>query len=330
MSMILRAVIFYLLLGSVQAVPRPEAQEPVPGKIVEKVNCRRDPGQSYALYLPSGYTADRKWPILYALDPGARGLLPVQRFQNAAEKYGYIVAGSNNSRNGPIRIVQDAMDALLADTDARFALDSKRIYLAGFSGGARVAVMIGFALKGRVAGVIGCGAGFPPSIAPSTSIPFSWSGSTGIEDFNFPELKELDQTLGRLAIPHELEIFPGGHDWPPATVCTRALEWMELQGMKSGIRARDDAIMGEIFSRRLAEAQALESGRQVYQAFLRYDALAKDFAGLRDTNEFQMKSAHLAQSAEVRRALALERDSVDRQRRTDFIEIARGGPRSGL
>ena len=49
------------------------AQEVPAGKVVERVACRADDRQSYALYLPSTYTPERSWPILYCLDPGARG-----------------------------------------------------------------------------------------------------------------------------------------------------------------------------------------------------------------------------------------------------------------
>src|SRR5882757_2261698 len=69
------------------------------GVVIEKVTSSSDPTQSYALYLPSTYTPTRKFPILYCFDPGARGAFPVNRFKEAAEKYNYIVVGSNISRN---------------------------------------------------------------------------------------------------------------------------------------------------------------------------------------------------------------------------------------
>ena len=43
------------------------------GTIVDDVKCGTDPAQSYALYLPSAYSADRKWNLLIAFHPGARG-----------------------------------------------------------------------------------------------------------------------------------------------------------------------------------------------------------------------------------------------------------------
>src|ERR1041385_4394172 len=121
---------------------------PIPtGQIVERIEALNDSSQSYALYLPSNYTPNRKWPVLYAFDPGARGRVPVERFKEAAEKYGWIVLGSNNSRNGPWKVVVNAWNAMLTDSHQRFAIDDARMYATGFSGGARVAVSIAAGCK---------------------------------------------------------------------------------------------------------------------------------------------------------------------------------------
>src|SRR6185436_8890020 len=96
-----------------------KAQELPRGKVIEKVVCQTNANHSYALYLPSNYTPEKRWPILYGFDPGARGLMPVERFMKAAEKYGYIVAGSNNSRNGPSVPLSEIVKTLLEDTHAR-------------------------------------------------------------------------------------------------------------------------------------------------------------------------------------------------------------------
>src|SRR5262245_13386449 len=62
----------------------PRSQDLPLGKVVERVVCLKDASQSYALYLPPNYAPDRQWPILYAFDPGARGVRPVERFKDAA------------------------------------------------------------------------------------------------------------------------------------------------------------------------------------------------------------------------------------------------------
>src|SRR5205085_1091253 len=85
------------------------------------------------------YSPDRRWPILYAFDPFARGKTAVEVYKLAAEKYGYIVAASNNSKNGPVAEQLAAAQAVWLDTHRRFAIDKDRVYTTGLSGGARVA-----------------------------------------------------------------------------------------------------------------------------------------------------------------------------------------------
>src|ERR1700742_419808 len=75
------------------------AETPAPGVVHASVPVTADPTNSYALYLPSGYSPAKRWPLLMAFDAFARGDQPVKIFQEAAEKYGFIVVGSNNSRN---------------------------------------------------------------------------------------------------------------------------------------------------------------------------------------------------------------------------------------
>src|SRR5205085_6153782 len=109
-----------------------QAQSRLPtGQVIEQVVCQSDAKQSYALYLPTRYTAERNWPIIYGFDPGGRGLRPVELFKEVAERYGYIVVGSNNSRNGPNVPLGEIIKTFWTDTHERFALDEKRVYATG-------------------------------------------------------------------------------------------------------------------------------------------------------------------------------------------------------
>jgi dienelactone hydrolase len=286
------------------------AQDLPKGAIVDKVVCRDSAAHSYALYLPSAYTPARTWPILYALDPGARGRPPLERFKDAAEALGFIVAGSNDSRNGPLEVSDRAISAMLADTAQRFAIDPRRVYVAGFSGGARTAVMAGAAMPGQVAGVIGFGAGFPVGLQPSASLRFAYFSAAGTDDFNYPELLDLDRALGSLKIPHAFLVFDGGHDWPPPAVCARALDWMEVQAMRSGARPRDEALLGRVFSAAMADAAAEEQGGRLHLAAARYASIARDLAGLCDVSPAEGKARALAQAPAAREADAALRESV--------------------
>jgi len=323
MHCLARRALPWLVLGVVSSTSLSGTQGPAAGQIVEKVTCANAAGQTYALYLPSRYSPDRPWPILYAFDAGARGLLPVQRFRDAAERYGYIVAGSNNSRNGPIEVANEALRAMVADTMSRFSIDPKRVYAAGFSGGARVAVLAAIASR-QVVGVIGCGAGFPPDFPPSASMTFAYFGTAGTDDFNYPEMKQLDDTLEKLGVPHRLEVFEGTHDWPPPEVCTRALEWMEVQAMRSTVRARDDELLDRILATDAADAAVEEKAGRLYDAYSHYGALATMFAGLRDVTAYAQKARQLAGVRAVRRVQSERATSIERQLSADarFARLA--------
>ena len=308
---LLRIALFVLFLSS-SSHGIATAADFARGAIIESVACKQDAGQTYALYLPSSYTPEKKWPIVYGFDPGARGRLPVELFEEAAERYGYILVGSNNSRNGPNAQIVAAIKAIWEDTHARLSIDAGRVYAAGMSGGARVAFAFGHFYGGQVAGVIACSAGFPGHLAPSAATPFVIYGTAGTDDFNQPELFQLDLTLESFGVPHRVEIFAGGHDWPPRAFGARAIEWMELQAMRAGRRARDEAFVEEQFRRGLAEARGFEAAGDFYNAYAAYRALA-GFKGLRETAEIEKRVAELKDSKGVREALRSERETMARQ-----------------
>jgi predicted esterase len=281
-----------LLLGVLSIVAYSE--ELPPGRIIDDVKCSADPSQTYALYLPSHYSANRAWAVIFALDPGARGRLPVTRFQPGAENYGYIVAGSNNSRNGSWEMSLAAVQAMVADVTQRFAIDRKQMYLAGFSGGARVAMQVALSTS-QIAGVIASSAGFPDS-TPRKSVPFAIFATAGTEDFNYLEMRRLDRAL---TTPHHLAIFEGGHGWPPSNLAEEAIEWLETQAMKSGRRPSDQAILDGAFARRVAQANSQTSEFATTRAV---QALIDDFEGLRDVTKFAARVAALQRNKSVKQA----------------------------
>lgn len=297
-----------LIVASLAQLPLPPA-----GRIVDKVICQNAPGQTYALYLPSVYRSDRKWPILYAFDPAARGRLPVERFLEAAEKYGYIVAGSNNSRNGPWKISEDALQAVWDDTHSRFSLDPRRVYVTGFSGGARVASAMGMAVP-DVAGVIACGAGFSQGAVPK-KVPFAFFGIAGTEDFNYIELQQAHRELDAQGVPNRFAEFDGGHGWCPTPLCTAAVEWMELMAMKSGRRPVDRELVDTLFDQAFSLLHHLESGGNLPALYRAYATVSTDFQGLKIVSDFAKRAVQLKDSKEIRETLKREREMEERQAR---------------
>jgi hypothetical protein len=283
------------------------AQELPRGTIVDEVKCEADPSQSYALYLPSNYAPGRKWSLLIAFHPAARGRAMVEKYAAAAERYGYIVAGSNNSRNGPWASSLAAIQAMPPDLARRFSIDPKRIYLTGMSGGSRVALEVALGTN-DIAGVIASSAGYPDS-QPRARLSFPLFGTAGTDDFNQLEMRLLDR---KLTTPHRLAIFEGGHTLPPDAIALEAIEWMEIQAMTSGRRTKDDALIDALLEKR---RQALGAAASPLETVHLLDALVADFQNLRDVSAEAARAKALAAQGDFRKALARERSDEDAERR---------------
>jgi len=201
-------------------------QDVTPGKILDKIECRANARQSYALYLPSSYSKARRWPILYCLDPMARGRAPVERFQAAAEKLGVVVAGSNNARNGPIPPIAEALQAMVEDAGDRLSLDSERIYAAGFSAAGQVTAR--WAENGRIAGIVLCGSSIDPSALPAKP-SFRVFGAAGVDDFAYYDMRAMSVSLAKRDVPNRFREFAGGHEWLPADAAEEALQFLAGQ-----------------------------------------------------------------------------------------------------
>jgi len=288
------------------------------GTIIDDVKCAADATQGYALYLPSKYSPDRSWNLLLAFHPAARGRAMVEKYRAAAEQYGYIVAGSNTSRNGSWAVSGAAVRAMSADLGQRFSIDAERLYLTGMSGGARVAMQVALNNK-NIAGVIASSAGYPDS-KPRASVTFAVFATAGTEDFNYIEMRQLDR---KLASPHYLAIFNGGHTLPPDEVALEAIEWMELQAMKSGRRTRDDALVERLFEKRQRAVAAAASPAAAVHLL---EAIAEDFNGVRDVSAEAARARDLSRQAEVKKALARERADDDAESRLlgDIFDLEAG------
>src|SRR6478735_3421070 len=188
-------------------------QTPAPGTVHASVTVAADPTNSYALYLPSAYSPTKRWPLLLVFDPFARGEVSVKLFHEAAEKYGFIVVGSNNSRN--FQDPSAAIRTLWADVKERYAIDPRRIYTAGLSGGARVASSIALACKSCIAGVIANGAGLPNGAATPGPEAADWFLVAGTTDFNYPEMLRLKEALDARNAASCFVIYDGEHNWMP-------------------------------------------------------------------------------------------------------------------
>ncbi len=249
MRTVFGAVIFIALLLATAL----HAQSIATGAIVDKIVAASDPEMTYAAYLPAFYSAERRWPVIFVMDPRRRGAFAAELFRDAAEQFGWIIISSNNTESDNENAPNErSLRAMLIDSESRFSIDEHRIYFAGFSGTANFAFFT--AEKLAVAGVIGCSGWLAPAFKAHDP-GFPWFGTAGDTDFNYPETKSIDDRLAAGGAAHRFESFAGPHRWAPKELLVDAVAWMELQAMKRRTRDTDAALVAKLLARDVAAAQ---------------------------------------------------------------------------
>ena len=289
---------------------------PKTGVIHEKILYEGYPEKSYALYIPAGPAplpspktgrgkiSQHLFPVIIAFDPHGNGVLPLTLYKNLAEKYGFILVGSNDSRNGlQAEEVRGIVTAMVHEVRVGYPIDTNRMYLLGFSGGARVATMAAM-YQVPVKGVIACGAGLGGAEQPML-YKFDYFGIAGTSDFNMNEMLQLDEPLSRAAIRHFITTFPGIHAWPPADVMEDGFLWITLNAMKDGVVEKDNAFLSAVFTtlgnriKTLKKSGNLISAADAYHEEISFaeglipaDHFREELSALEKQSDYQMQVAY--------------------------------------
>lgn len=283
------------------------AQTPAAGHIDARLAAVDDTTQHYAQFLPSAYRADHRWPVLFVLDPRGRAVHALRLFAEGAERHGYVVLSSYNSLSDGAREPNVlAMNAMLESAQQRLSVDPQRIYLAGFSGTARIVWDFALELRGHVAGIIGVGAGIPflgngPELAFADDSTFAFFGGSGEDDFNYEEVRALGERFRIARTPSRLTVYPGPHDWPPASVCTLALAWLDTRAMIGGRIPADTARLRAQRAADLDSARTLEARGRLADAEDLYEAVARDQPESPEASAARARAAALHQMEVVAR-----------------------------
>ncbi len=259
--------------GARNATPAPVTAKsaqpitPQPGKLMDTIVSVTDPSQSYALYYPVlKQTKDRTsnsgpLPIIFFFDPHGAGALPLKKYKALADNYGFILAGSNNSKNGNDWNTEEVIwRHFVDDLMGRIGHDENRIYLCGFSGGAKAATYMAMRHPG-IKGVIVGGAALPDDAQPM-DFPFSLTILAGEGDMNLTDLVATNQAMDRTQGRHRILFFDGIHEWAPEQTMGQAFAGLEMDAMQGGLLTKDQNLIDRYVSQSKARVHSAEmSGR---------------------------------------------------------------------
>lgn len=278
------------------------------GIVIDSIKVRNST-ETFALYLPTSFNNEILSSIVFIFDPAARGSTGIQPFIASAEKYNHILVCSNSCRNGPydqnFEIINRLFDTVFSD----FNLDEKQIYVAGFSGGSRLASAIAV-LTDQIQGVIACGAGFSPerSHVPLTKESFSYAGLVGERDMNYYEMFEVSDWLDQFQIENEIFTYDDDHRWPPEEQLIKAFGWLELQAYKRNIRTRDHEITNDLFQNYLNLARSYYNSQHYLKSVLEYDRILRNFRSIYTLDSIQNKVIQLKRKKEYNNELSRHQD----------------------
>jgi hypothetical protein len=212
--------------------------------LIPHVECKRNPALSYALYLPKQYKNNASLPAIVFVDPHGAGSYPLSMYAALAEKYGVIMLGSNDSRNGlTFNQASPILHDLVSETYSRFNADGKFVSLAGFSGGAKAA-MVAASEMPAIHTLIYCSAGFPEIPTP---LPPSL-GIAGIKDMNYTEVFETDLQIEKSKISHAMIEWNGKHEWSDPQTFENAFYWINFRAMEKKIKNVDPEMVQSFLS----------------------------------------------------------------------------------
>jgi len=158
--------------------------------------------------------------LFVAIDAHADAVLAIKHFRWAAEQYGFQVIALNNVENNDPKFEQHIQQGI-TQAKQELQINPKYIFLAGFSGGARIA--LNYASKNKTQGVIMMGAG-PGS--QSQDFPFPLAMISGIQDFNFVE-QYYPINSPQVQNPNLITLhWQGKHAWPDSSTIADAVSFI--------------------------------------------------------------------------------------------------------
>jgi predicted esterase len=244
--------------------------------------------QTYELFVPRSFDARKPQAAILFISPGDKPM-GYASWQQACQELGVILAGPHAAGNDcpmkrRVRIVMDVLD----DLRRKFNVDPDRTYLAGFSGGGRVACAIGFALPEYFGGVIPICAGGELRedswLRQRVSDRLSVALLTGENDFNRGEVERWRQPmLSEVGVRSRAWTYPKlGHAVPGGKGLVEVFRWLEegLPARRALAKKQPASRMAEATSREdwaaalLAEGKGqLKDAKTVYSGLMQLKGL---------------------------------------------------------
>lgn len=260
------------------------------GTVIDSLMVADSLNQSFALYLPRTFEAKREWPVVFVFNTKGKGKAALVRLKLAAEKYGYMLAASNNvydsiSLSENMFTVKRMMDRVAT----LFPVDRKRIYAAGYKTSGRFANLVPLFIK-EVEGVISISSSLANAELLSKKNPFHFIAIASRNDFNYTNLRNDEKLLNTLKFPNNLLLFDETGDRNPSTFLEEAFWRFDLAAMAKGNLKKDSIAIENSYQKSISRIRDLQRNRKMLLAERGMLEVLTSYRILRNTDS--LREAH--------------------------------------
>ncbi len=290
----------FLLLLLIPIVTFAQQVRLAKGTITDNIVVNDSLSETLAVYLPTNFEITKAWPVVFVFDMEGKSKQAISMLKEAADKEGYVLAGSNNLSD-TLTLSQNVLisNRMFNAVVDMIAVKRGRTYTAGFSDGARFASVLPTFIK-EVSGVISCGASIGNIEILNGKSPFYFIGIVGREDYNYRAMLDDQKILDKLKFPNQLLFFDGGHDWPSTEELATAMRILTIDAVAKGVEPKNDSLIINSYNDFLVDANAkltldkpilsdyrLSTINRIFNPLLDLDSLKRTRKSLRRSNSFR-------------------------------------------
>ena len=286
------------------------------GNVTKGINIPGSKGETFAIYTPSQYSQDKKWPVIFIFDPKGRASSTANLFRPAAEDQGYIIAALElDLKSKSLDNVINTSVSMMNVVTGTLSIAPEQIYFAGMAEGAQIASALTLMNK-NMAGILAINNSFVNPKFVNDQEPYMFIGIGASQDYMVYEMESYLKFYDKRDFPTEIYYFDGKeNDWPSSAVIYNAVSGFTLQAVKEGIRPADKDLISKLYQQELDYVESLRRTRNYYSAYENLERMEEKYAefGYEDEVKDRMKRVkrtrgYSAQKRDFKQAVSYERE----------------------
>ncbi len=284
-------ILYFLFLVPIISIAQETLQK---GTVYPAIELDAATGENYSMYLPRDYDDSNVYPTVFIFNDEAGTPAIVQQFTIGAELTGSIVVGANYRLSDSLPLAVKETQKLINHVYERYAVDDKKIILAGKGNGALVA-SAGAQLVSSIYGVMTVGNTYVDKKLLKTKNTIKFVLYSPDEGGNFYTMRGYGELLDDSDQLVGFYEFDGGNEWPEAGYLSAGLvDILQSDDDSEALSQKfyeSDLAFGDLLYKRQDHLYALEfvtNLRKQYRKKVDLDGQKELLKKIKSSNKFRI------------------------------------------